>query len=363
MMTDHDPLDVLLDELRTDVPAMSDQAFAAGLARVRAITETAPVPAVPEPASVVTPLRKRRLLRSPPRLVASAAAVVALVAGVLVVQAVRSDDAAPVASAAAAAQLNSAADRIDTTDVPLGPGQYRYLATHTWGLSTSQLADADGNLSDMGLSYLSEVVSELWVPADPTQECLQRQGQTGKYKWVVGDDEKARAAGVELPKPESSDLRIPCGDFPDGWWQRPSTEFVASLPRDPGQLYDRLRRDTEGHGMDPDLEMLVYATDALSTGQIPADLRAALYRVLARVPGMTITEQVANLDGHKGTAFGISRAGMRQDVIIDPVTGDFIGGRLIDLDGVSGAPAGSVTSYSSVSAPVVVDQIGVKPAG
>jgi hypothetical protein len=359
-MTDHDPIDTLLAELRADVPEMSEQAFAAGRARVQEIVAPVAVVATPEQDMSVTPMRKRPLLRSPPRLIASAAAVVALVAGVLVVQTVRSDDAVPVASAAVVVQLNSAADKVAAKDQPLRPGQYRYLTSRTWGLSTSHLVGDDGTLTDMGLSYLREDVRELWVPADPKEECLLRQGPTGKYKWVVGDDEKARESGVDLPRPETSDLRVPCGDFDGGGWQQPSTEFLASLPRDPGQLYDRLRRDSTGHGGNLNQEMLTYATDALSTGLVPADLRAALYRALAKVPGLEITEKVANLDGRTGTAYGISADGVRRDVIIDPATGDFIGGREIDQDGVSGAPAGTVTSYSSVSNPVIVDKLGAR---
>lgn len=356
-MSDHDPVDTLVAGLRTEVPEMSDQAFAAGRARVRAVLAPAAVPTEPTRDVSVTPLRKRRLLRSPPRLIASAAAVVALVAGVLVVQTMRSQDTAPVASAAAA-QLNSAADEVDAKDAPVAPGQYRYIAARSWAMASNHIVGRNGDTADLGLTYLSEQVRDLWVPADPQEQCLLRQGSTGRYTWVVGDDQKAGELGVELPKAETSDMRIPCGDFTGGAWQRPSTEFLASLPRDPGRLYDRLRRDTRGHGSDPDLEMLVYATDALSTGLVPADLRAALYRALAKVPGLEITEQVANLDGKKGTSYGISRAGERHDVIIDPATGDFIGARQVDLTGVSGAPAGTVISYSSVSNPVIVDEPG-----
>ena len=82
--------------------------------------------------------------------------------------------------------------------------------------------------------------------------------------------------------------------------------------------------------------------DLLRSGLVPADLRAALYRVLGKVPGLEITEQVANLDGKKGTAYGISDDGTRHDVIIDPATGQFIGERQITDEGFEGIPAGTV---------------------
>jgi hypothetical protein len=356
-MTDHDPIDELLGDLRTDVPAMSGRAFAAGRTRLQAVVAPAPMVAEPEPDPTVVPVRPRRFLRSPPRLVASAAAVVALVAAVLFVQV---GDNAPVASAAAT-QLNSAADKIDVTDQPLGPGQYRYLVTHSWNLSTFAMAGEtkDGPVSGMGLSYLMEEVRELWVPADPAaRECTMRSTITGNLKWVDGSAEEAEEAGIPPLEPASSETKVPCGEFDGGGWQQPSTEFLAGLPRDAGALHARLVEDIEGHGNDPDMEVLVYVADVLRSGQVPADLRAALYRALAMVPGLEITEQVANLDGHTGTAFGISRGGDRHDVIIDRDRGDFIGERQVDEDGNAGVPAGSIMSYTSVSNPVVVDQIG-----
>ncbi|HEX2133495.1 MAG TPA: CU044_5270 family protein [Actinophytocola sp.] len=243
------------------------------------------------------------------------------------------------------------------TDEPIEPGQYRYTVTHAWNLGAHQRLRRDGTLSDLGLKYLLESVSERWVPAPPGQECTVRQGATGRYRWVVGDDEKAREAGIELPKPDRTELRVPCGSFPDGAWQRPSTEFLAALPRDPGELHARLRRDTAGKGRDPDPQVLVYVADVLRTGLVPAELRAALYRVLVEVPGLEVTERVANLDGREGTAYGISRTGRRHDVIVDPATGHLIGERRIAEEG-DRVPAGTVTTYSAVSIPVVVDAIG-----
>lgn len=351
-MNDHDPIDEVLAGLRTDVPEMSDRAFSAGRTRLLAVVAPAAMTTEPKQDTTVAPLRPRRSWRSPPRLAASAAAVVALVVGGVLVVSI--GDNAP--SAAAVEQLNSAADEIDTTDVPLSPGQYRYVASHAWNLSTIVSADRPG--ADSGSSeathYLMEDLRELWVPADPKQKCTMRSTITGNHKWVAGDKSK----GAETLEPSSSEGTIPCGDFADGWWQQPSTEFLASLPRDPDALYDRLRADAEDHGQDPDMEVLVYFADVLRSGQVPADLRAALYRALAKLPGLEITEQLVNLDGHQGTAFGMSVDGDRHDVIIDRTTGDFIGERRIDEDGNSGVPAGTVISYSSVANPVVVGAVG-----
>jgi hypothetical protein len=296
---------------------------------------------------------------------AAVATVAALVAGVLVVQTVQFDSTIP---SAAAEKLNSAADNITAVDEPLGPGQYRYIATHAWWMAT--IANRAPKHS---YSYLAENLLETWVPADEKQDWLWRRDVTGARKWVSGTEAEARADGYPIDDPgwPEGEWRAPCGDWfaveegdkpcsQPGSWGTPNAEFMGSLPRDPGQLYDRLRADTSGKGSDPDLEMVVYVADALRTGLVPADLRAALYRVLAKVPGLQVTEEFANLDGQKGTAFGIGAKGMRHDVIIDPATGQFIGEREVTEEGWEGIPAGTVTEYTSVTT-AVVSGMGVAP--
>ncbi len=291
---------------------------------------------------------------------ATAGTVTAMVASVLVVQTVQLGEHIP---DAAADELNRAAARVEAVDEPLGPGEYRYIATHAWWMSMNDR-----------YSYLAENLLETWVPADEKQEWLWRRDVTGARKWVVGTEAQARKDGFPFEGgwPEG-EWRAPCGDWfaadegrapctTPGSWQDPDAAFLASLPRDPGALYDRLRADTEGRGKDPDLEMVVYVADVLRTGLVPADLRAALYRALAKVPDLEITEKVANLDGVKGTAYGISAEGERHDIIVDPATGQFIGERQVAEDGFGDIPAGTVMEYTSVTT-AVVPEMGLRPRG
>lgn len=77
-----------------------------------------------------------------------------------------------------------------------------------------------------------------------------------------------------------------------------------------------------------DAELLVYAADALRTGRVPADVRAAIYRAFAKIPSLQITEREANLDGAIGTAFAVDDGNVREEIIIDATTGEFIGENL-----------------------------------
>jgi hypothetical protein len=340
-MTDHDPLDELIGNLRTDEPEVSDEVFAVGRARLQALVEPVPVPDV-----VAVPPPRKRLFRGP---IASAAAVVVLAAGVLFVQAARTDSPAPAASAAAT--LNSAADNIKPVDEPIEPGQYRYVVSHSW----DQVAFAP--LSTDQFFALQEWVVEKWVPADPAQLCTVRRHFTGNHEWQVGDEERARKAGVVLQEPSTTEESMPCIDGED--WSRFLSADVASLPHDPGKLYDLLRHMPMPVPIGQEGWVLNRVTAALFSGRAPAALRAALYRALALEPGLEVTEQGAILDGHQGTALGITSDGTRHDVIIDPDTGQFIGARTVIVESDDrGVPPGTIFSSRSVTNPVVVDEVG-----
>lgn len=358
-MTDHDPLDELIGDLRADVPELSDEAFAARWAQVQAVIEPVTVPAGPEPDAAVVPLPRKWLLRSPPRrLIASAAAAVVLAAGLLFVQAARPDS--PVPAASAAATLKAAADNINTVDEPIEPGQYRYIASRSWGLAhylTAHLdPDAEPDANPRRFAAQEEWKYQEWVPAAPGQPCVLRYQSTGNREWVLGDEESAKEAGIELRAPESKEESKPCDGEP--WTRYPSAEFLASLPRDPHQLYDLLREMPMPVAMSEANWVMNRAVTTLVSGRAPADLRAALYRALALLPGLQVTEQVANLDGHQGTALGLTEYGVRHDLIIDPATGQFIGERMVYVSDEFDVPPGTVFTYTSVSNPVVVDAVG-----
>lgn len=284
--------------------------------------------------------RRRRPVR---RWLAAAAAVAVLTTGGAVAQTVLFSN----ATAAAQEVLTSAADiAAQAKDPMLSAGQYRYMATHAWWLRTT-------GSENQTFSFLNENLVEVWIPADPSGEWLQRRRETGNRKWVKGTEAEARAAGVSIEETPWPEQRARGGDFvgntPEhGNWQFPKPGFPASLPTDPEQLYDRLRADSGGGK-----QALVYAADALRTGLMPAAVRANLLRALTRLPGLDVTDNAADLDGRKGVALGISEDGERQEIILNPGTGEVIGERKVSDS--------TVTSYSSVTT-AVVDHIGAKPA-
>ncbi|WP_378031213.1 CU044_5270 family protein [Actinoplanes sp. GCM10030250] len=256
--------------------------------------------------------------------------------------------------------LSTAADaQIRTVDEPVPPGKYRYIATHAVNVGLAPPA-----------AVLFGTRDEMWVPADPAGVWFQLRTDTGERTRLSGTDRQVEDAGLETVRSQPERLSGACGEFHPGQggrcgaqgnWQQPTGMFVAALPRDPGALFERLRADTEGHGQDPDQEVLVYAADALRSGMLPAVVRAALYRALAYLPTLEITERRATLDGHTGTALGISAAGQRKEIVVDPVTGSFVGERTRLTEAMDGMAAGTVIGSSTVRY-AVVDHPWERPA-
>lgn len=345
------------------LPSDEDHHESVALASADTHRAVAAVPTADAPGGS-TALRARRAAsrrRVPGRRgLLAAAAVVILVGAGLIAPTFWTRDDKPVVSADAARSLTQAAAAIGASDQPVGPGQYRYLDTHAWSSVTSRY--------DV---YLVENRITEWVPADPgdpNQLWMLDRAPTGEIQWITGDREAfdANADGRPALSPTLQTTAV-CGDFfgdaggcgRAGAWADPTPEFLAGLPRDPGLLYDRLRADAPDNGRG-DAELLTYAADLLRTGLAPADLRAALYRTLATLPGLEITDAVANLDGRTGTAFGIEDGDQRQDLIIDPATGTYIGERQVLTEDRDGAPAGTTVNFTSLTTDVV-DALGARP--
>jgi hypothetical protein len=361
-----DELDAALARLHPAAPAEPAVLTAAWNQVAREMsTVNGIVPDEPSTQDTVGVVRSGRVWLKWTAVAAAAAAVVAVAGGVtahLTGSANPPTDATRVVTAAMVLQ-DAGAAAIKTHDQPVPPGEFRYLETHGWGAVTG--------VADKGVvTFLDEQIVRTWIPADRTQVWTTTTTYTGKVQWISGTAAEAAAIGMKVPTGTTT-IQAPCGDFyPSGGakqgscadpavsrgsWQHPTAAWLAGLPRDPGQLLARLRHDAPRNGRG-DAELLTYATDALGTGLLPGDVRGALYRALALLPDVSITAHTATLDGRTGVAFAVSdnHSGHdRQEFVVDPATGDFIGERDIALAASSGMPAGTVMGSSSTTTAVV----------
>ena len=287
-------------------------------------------------------------------LIASATAAL-LVGGIVAADVVL--PASPGATAEAAEVLsNAAAATIKTSDPVVKPGQY--LKIDTKDVSSQGTVTADGTQ----LSWLVRTGGQVYVPADRNREWVWNREDR------IPDTFFSEAAKAEATKPRSLTntnvslagiQRAPRGAFYGNEQtiinEMPLNEAVKNLPRDPKALLDVIYERTKGHGSSPEEEALITIADTLRTGVIPADLRAALYKAAALIPGVTVVERQATLDGRRGVAIGMEApdGSGRVDIIIDPTTGLLIGERNVSLKATADIPAGTATSWTSVQTSVV----------
>lgn len=253
------------------------------------------------------------------------------------------------ADPAAARVLESASEAtLEFSDPVVGPDQYLLVRTHAVYAGT----EFDG---DVLTGSQENSVRELYVPGDRTRDWVFI-GCGPTVTQIFGPKYEAR------PQRPDYFAIFPAGVAPSGTWGGYSTgdgnggsHDYGALPRDPKELLQAIYKMNRDSGESRDGQVLGWMADTLRHGTVPADLRAAIYIAAAEVPGVTIAEEEANLNGMTGVAIGRfeSASNTRQDIIIDRATGQFIGERRVNLDSIAGFPAGTVTESTAVTSTVV----------
>lgn len=237
------------------------------------------------------------------------------------------------ADPAAAAVLEKAAvAAIAFEDTAVGPGEYLVVETTSVGVTSGQ--EETGPV----VYYRIQDSSRLYVPADRDDEWVWIRGQVSLVDVLTPGGEGLVERYFAAMKKEWGDeperLRAAGGHF---YGNTADSQWGAydSMPRDPYRLLNHIYRMTLGAGPSRDGEALVFIADTLRQGTAPADLRAALFRAAAMIPGVTIIEDRAELDGRVGVAIGRyeSENGLRTELVFDPASGQLIGEREIAVVG------------------------------
>lgn len=340
----------LLRELRSDIGSPASATLARGRTKLMSRISSASRPEATtrmHAPTKVSPIGIRRRV-----LMASAAAAL-LVGGIVVADVVRPSG--PGATAEAAEALNNAAAAtIQTSDPVVGPGQY--LKVETTARYGGSSVTADGTQ----VSWQEKTGGQVYVPADRNSEWVWNREKSVPVEF---SSEAAKAEATRLQEKTPSDMvgiqRAPRGAFYGGEQTliiggMPLDE-AANLPRDPQALLDVIHKRTKSAGKSPEIKALGTITAALRTGVIPGDLRAAFYKAATLIPGVTVADKQATIDGRTGIAIGIPSpdGGTRQETIIDPATGLLIGERNVLLKDYPGFPAGTITTWTSVRTSVV----------
>ncbi|MEU4330984.1 CU044_5270 family protein [Nonomuraea dietziae] len=171
----------------------------------------------------------------------------------------------------------------------------------------------------------------LWVNREGRQRT--ETGDVVARPRTAADEQAWKDAGSpKLCKP-SDDCRLGRTFFtPLGLTLKP----VAGLPTDPEALKAEMLRHFPANGVDSQEAWLWgAATWLLLDAESTPGTRAALYRMLADLPGTQVADGVTDLDGRTGVALMYGASPARRQIVIDRDSGDLLAVQdaLIQADG------------------------------
>lgn len=225
---------------------------------------------------------------------------------------------------AAAAVLNELASvaALQPAPAPATVPGYRYTKTDEIYLNT--MVARDGTT----IAVLAPKTRTIWIAPDGS----------GRIREIVGEviylSERARSAWQGAGSPPFA--RALNRDFgPQGL----SFEDLSRLPTDPNALATVVRERAERASPPLHDQMFVVVGDLLRQQTAPPQVRAALYRVAARIPGVELVGQVRDRAGRQGIAVAMTSTytGIKQRhvLIFDPKTSVLLAEERVLLDAVN----------------------------
>lgn len=285
----------------------------------------------------------------------AAALALALVAGSMLLPRGRGG-----ASAEAAEVLRSAAKVAGARPPVSSEGRYRYTRSENAYLATS--VEQAGSFT-----VLVPHLREMWVAPDGSGRL--RDDETGNPIFLGPRD---RARWEALGSPALWEFGTSDDTFePGGLYYADLTGFST----DPDELYGQIERragepKTSGEpvpkGAPSAVKMFAIVGDLLRETVAPPELRAALYEVAARIPGVELVGEVTDPAGRTGVAVAMaSKAdGVRREFVFDPETSELLAERQVLLrrvDWVDAAP-GTVIGWVAYLESGTVDTTSARPS-
>jgi hypothetical protein len=285
----------------------------------------------------------------------------------------------------AATELDRAARLVadDTTPVP-GPGEYQYTETDS---ATLVALNSVGNLTPPDVTpstMVGQSASSAPNPNAPDAGTTYRVwDETHAQSWVdANDNGKAsftfstsffspqdksvwQAAGspqVDVDAGAPSTASLSASGFPD----------VAGLPTDPQALLRTLESGAYGAPDDPSAAFSAVGELLQDPKDTSPALRSALYQAAALIPGTEALGTIADHAGQQGQGIGLTKDGVRSELIVDPSSGQLLGTEDVAFDPSAASealiqsarvvPAGTVVSWWSVVDSGIVTSVSSTPA-
>jgi hypothetical protein len=251
----------------------------------------------------------------------------AVVVGVVVALSLRGVAANP-PPAAAAVLLRRAAIAAEASGGPrrLRPGEYWYVES-IWTTAGVQVAEPTSRGEDTIVDALSTYERQAWIGLD--RPGLVRSHTVGSITFLSAS---ARHQWIRLGRPR--ELPGYSGSLPPNAFIRPYAQLLA-LPTNVDTLWRLLFREARtGSPAWKRHEMFTEIGDLLREDPIPAKVRAALYLVAARIPGIRLLGLTHDAIGRPALAVALNDTlyGERDELLLDPKTSSLLGERSVVVD-------------------------------
>lgn len=271
----------------------------------------------------------------------------------------------------AVAQVLREAAKVASTQEPVAPGPGQYLFTRSRNAYLSAVGydpeDPDCQRppceATKTWSVLVPSVRESWISFDGSRRGRVRD-VSGKPRFVSANQRAGWVAAGSPPLPRA-------GQVEDSGLSSGGMLDASGLPTDPSELRHLIEaRKIRGvEGPPGEAETFALIGDMLRETYLPSDVRAAIYRLTAELPGVELLGEVHDPVGRPGTgiAFTDRKRGTRHELIFDPATSALLGER----ESIVGsapygfkAPSGTPIGYAAYLESKVVDSVGQgAPAG
>lgn len=261
-----------------------------------------------------------------------------------------------------AASVFAEAARASVSDAAPAPqhGQYLRIDREVNNLvlygPTNPTTPFDASRADATAAWTARSHWVLYVPADRSAEWVQEFSNQPEVAGFYGTSAEVHAQewlGVGPREPFFTRTQGGLGEPAEGELSRASEAYYSEFPREPAALLEwiRVRNDaTDGSEWSVGTVTEV-VLEELQYNTAPADLRAALYRVLAMLPNSTIT----SVEGSIATvSFSPNaRRWVSNQVSVDQSTGLVVGSAIRQDPGEGIVPGDVFDSWTTTTVSVV----------
>ena len=140
----------------------------------------------------------------------------------------------------------------------------------------------------------------------------------------------------------------------------PTPAYHAGLPTTAAAMLTYLYRNSQGQNP-ADVQAFITAGDLIRESLVRPAALAAVFRAVARIPGVTVARHATNAAGQHGIGVQQTYHGISEQLIFNPRTFAFIGERQVVVAAGAGLPIGTVMDSTAILAAGVADHTGQLP--